>query len=191
VRQGVRAAPKAIRLGRRTHYPPTLVRLTPTELTTRRLILRALVPGLATALRVNRQRDIISVLELEAWVASLPGTGEKILAMQKAGSTLRDIALHLDPSISRVFSRLKAPGPVLADRAGLAVAGARPSVAQLQSGVTARMAASPLAFRRDGGTSADPGVEPSQSRWRPESRASLAERPARVRAMGRPRQGSP
>jgi hypothetical protein len=32
----------------------------------------ALVPGLATALQVNPQRDIISAVDLEVWIASLP-----------------------------------------------------------------------------------------------------------------------
>jgi DNA-directed RNA polymerase specialized sigma24 family protein len=89
----------------------------------------ALVPGLATALQVNPQRDIISAVDLEAWVASLPDADQELLAMRQAGSTLADIAEHLDVSISKVFSRMKVLGLMLADRAGLPVAGTMPSVA--------------------------------------------------------------
>ena len=89
----------------------------------------ALVPGLATALHVNPQRDIISAVDLEAWMASLPEADQDLLAMRQAGSTLADIAEHLDVSISKVFSRMKTLGLQLADRAGLPVAGTTPSVA--------------------------------------------------------------
>jgi hypothetical protein len=89
----------------------------------------ALVPGLATALQINPQRDIISAVDLEAWVASLPEADQELLAMRQAGSTLGDIAKHLGVSISNVFSRLKALGLLLADRAGLPLAGTTPSVA--------------------------------------------------------------
>ena len=89
----------------------------------------ALVPGLSTALQVNPQRDIISAVDLEAWVASLPDADQELLAMRQAGSTLADIAEHLDVSISKVFSRMKVLGLMLADRAGLPVAGTMPSVA--------------------------------------------------------------
>jgi len=89
----------------------------------------ALVPGLATALQVNPQRDIISAVDLEAWMASLPEADQDLLAMRQAGSTLADIAEHLDVSISKVFSRMKTLGLQLADRAGLPVAGTTPSVA--------------------------------------------------------------
>ena len=89
----------------------------------------ALVPGLATALQVNPQRDIISAVDLEAWVASLPDADQEILAMRQAGSTLKDIAEHVGVSVSATFSRLKNLGLLLADRAGLPVAGTTPSVA--------------------------------------------------------------
>jgi hypothetical protein len=49
--------------------------------------------------------------------------------MRQAGSTLADIAEHLDVSISKVFSRLKVLGLMLVDRAGLPLAGTTPSVA--------------------------------------------------------------
>jgi hypothetical protein len=49
--------------------------------------------------------------------------------MRQAGATLADIAEHLDVSISKVFSRMKVLGLMLADRAGLPVAGTSPSVA--------------------------------------------------------------
>ncbi len=88
----------------------------------------ALVPGLATALQVNPTRDIISAVDLEAWMTSLPEDDQDILAMRQAGSTLKDIAEHLGLSISTVFSRLKLLGLVLADRAGLPVAGTAPLV---------------------------------------------------------------
>jgi DNA-directed RNA polymerase specialized sigma24 family protein len=89
----------------------------------------ALVPGLATALQVNPQRDIISAVDLEAWVNALAPADRELLAMRQAGATLADIAEHLDLSISKVFSRLKTLGLILADRAGLPVAGTTPSVA--------------------------------------------------------------
>jgi len=89
----------------------------------------ALVPGLATALQVNPQRDIISAVDLEVWIASLPESDQQLLAMRQAGSTLAAIAEHLDVSISKVFSRMKVLGLMLADRAGLPVAGTTPSVA--------------------------------------------------------------
>ncbi len=38
----------------------------------------ACVPGLATALQVNPQRDIISAVDLEAWVASLPDADREL-----------------------------------------------------------------------------------------------------------------
>ncbi len=88
----------------------------------------ALVPGLATALQVNPQRDIISAVDLEAWVASLAEPDQQLLAMRQAGATLKEAAEHLDVSISTVFSRLKSLGLVLAERAGLPVAGTTPSV---------------------------------------------------------------
>ena len=89
----------------------------------------ALVPGLATALQVNPLRDIISAVDLEVWIASLPESDQQLLAMRQAGLTLADIAEHLDVSISKVFSRMKTLGLLLADRAGLPVAGTSPSVA--------------------------------------------------------------
>jgi len=87
----------------------------------------ALVPGLATALQVNPQRDIISAVDLEAWIALLTDTDQEFLSMRQAGSTLREIAEALDVSISKVFSRLKLLGLLLADRAGLPVAGTAPT----------------------------------------------------------------
>ena len=87
----------------------------------------ALVPGLATALQVNPQRDIISAVDLEAWIALLADTDQEFLSMRQAGSTLREIAEALDVSISKVFSRLKLLGLLLADRAGLPVAGTAPT----------------------------------------------------------------
>ena len=89
----------------------------------------ALAPGLATALQTSPQRDIVSAIDLEAWVASLPEPDQQLLAMRQAGSTLGDIAEHLDVSTSKVFSRMKLLGLMLADRAGLPVAGTTPSVA--------------------------------------------------------------
>lgn len=89
----------------------------------------ALVPGLATALQVNPLRDIISAVDLEVWIASLPESDQQLLAMRQAGLTLADIAEHLDVSISKVFSRMKTLGLLLADRTGLPVAGTSPSVA--------------------------------------------------------------
>ena len=88
-----------------------------------------LVPGLATALQVNPQRDIISAVDLEAWVKSLARADRELLAMRQAGATLADIAESLDVSISKVFSQMKVLGLMLADRAGLPVAGTTPSAA--------------------------------------------------------------
>ena len=89
----------------------------------------ALVPGLATALQTNPQRDIIAAIDLEAWVASLPTTDQELQAMRQAGSTLADIAVHVDVSISKAFSRLMALGSQFADRAGLPVSGTTPTAA--------------------------------------------------------------
>ena len=82
-------------------------------------------------LRAGRRSaaTIISAVDLEAWLASLPENDQEILAMRQAGSTLADIAEHLDVSVSKVFSRLKMLGLQLADRAGLPVAGTTPSAA--------------------------------------------------------------
>jgi len=87
----------------------------------------ALVPGLATALQVNPQRDIISAVDLETWLASLSPMDQELLAMRQAGATLADIAGLLGVSISKVFSSLKALGLRLADRAGLPVGETSPS----------------------------------------------------------------
>ena len=87
----------------------------------------ALVPGLATALQVNPQRDIISAVDLEAWLASLHGQDRELLALRQEGATLKGAAVHFDASISTVFARLKSLGLALADRAGLPVAGTSPS----------------------------------------------------------------
>lgn len=87
----------------------------------------ALVPGLATALQTNPTRDIISAVDLEAWVAALPEQDPELLAMRMEGSTLGDIAERLDVSVSKVFSRLELLGLQLADRAGLPVAGTTPA----------------------------------------------------------------
>jgi DNA-directed RNA polymerase specialized sigma24 family protein len=89
----------------------------------------ALVPGLATALQTSPQRDIVSAIDLGAWIASLPEGDQQLLAMRQAGATLAAIAEHPDVSISKVFSRLKTLGLLLADRAGLPVAGTTPTAA--------------------------------------------------------------
>jgi DNA-directed RNA polymerase specialized sigma24 family protein len=89
----------------------------------------ALVPGLATALQTSPQRDIVSAIDLEAWVASLAPADRELLAMRQAGATLADIAEYLDVSISKVFSRMKALRLQLADRAGLPVVGTTPTMA--------------------------------------------------------------
>jgi DNA-directed RNA polymerase specialized sigma24 family protein len=89
----------------------------------------ALVPGLATALQTSPQRDIVSAIDLEAWVASLPEPDQQLLAMRQGGATLKEAAEKLGLSISTVFARLKALGLQLADRAGLPVAGTAPTMA--------------------------------------------------------------
>ncbi len=67
---------------------------------------RRFVPGLATALQVNPQRDIISAVDLASWMTSLQDTDQELLALRLAGSTLKAIAEHVDVSISTIFSRL-------------------------------------------------------------------------------------
>jgi hypothetical protein len=49
--------------------------------------------------------------------------------MRQGGATLKEAAERLGISISKVFARLKALGLMLADRAGLPIAGTTPSVA--------------------------------------------------------------
>ena len=89
----------------------------------------ALVPGLATALQVNPQRDIISAVDLERFLSGLTEKDQTLLEMRMAGATLKETAEKVGLSISTVFARLKALGLQLADRAGLAVAGTTPTMA--------------------------------------------------------------
>ena len=86
-------------------------------------------PRLATALQNDPTRAIISAVDLEAWVASLPEQDQELLAMRQSGSTLKETAEQVGLSISTAFARLKALGLQLADRAGLAVAGTTPTMA--------------------------------------------------------------
>ena len=87
------------------------------------------VPGLATALQNDPTRAIISAVDLEAWVASLPDADQELLALRQAGSTLKESASKLNLSISAVWARLKKLGLALSDRAGIAIAGTNPSAA--------------------------------------------------------------
>ena len=89
----------------------------------------ALVPGLATALQVNPQRDIISAVDLERFLNGLPEQDQALLEMRMAGSTLKESAEKLDLSISTVWARLKKLGLALSDRSGIAVASTNPSAA--------------------------------------------------------------
>ena len=87
------------------------------------------VPGLATALQNDPTRAIISAVDLEAWVASLPDADQELLALRQAGSTLKESAEKLGLSISTVWARLKRLGLALSDRSGIAIAGTNPSPA--------------------------------------------------------------
>jgi hypothetical protein len=64
-----------------------------------------------------------------ATATSCPEADQEFLTKRLTGSTLADIAEHLDVSISKVFSRMKVLGLVPADRAGLPVAGTAPKAA--------------------------------------------------------------
>ena len=89
----------------------------------------ACVPGLATALQNDPTRAIISAVDLEAWVASLPDADQELLALRQAGSTLKESAEKLGVSISTVWARLKKLGLALSDRSGIAIACTSPSAA--------------------------------------------------------------
>jgi DNA-directed RNA polymerase specialized sigma24 family protein len=87
------------------------------------------LPGLATSLQANPVRDIISAVDLEAWVASLPERDQELLAMRQSGATLTEVAANVGVSVSTAWGRLKALGLQLADRAGLPVPGTTPMFA--------------------------------------------------------------
>ena len=67
---------------------------------------------------------IVSTVDLERWLASLPAADRQLLSLRYEGNTLHEIARVLRSSTSAVFSRLKRLGSALAAHLGLHVHGA-------------------------------------------------------------------
>lgn len=79
--------------------------------------------GLAEAMVANPVRRIVSALDLQAWLASLPDADQVLLAMRMAGYRLKPIAKRLGISTSAAWARCRELGYELAERAHVDVSG--------------------------------------------------------------------
>jgi hypothetical protein len=79
--------------------------------------------GLAEAMAANPVRRIISALDLQAWLASLPEDDQVLLSMRMAGYRLKPIAKRLGISTSAAWARCRELGYELAERAHVEVPG--------------------------------------------------------------------
>jgi len=77
--------------------------------------------GLAESLAANPVRKILSAIDLEAWIASLPEDDQVLLSMRMAGHRLKSIARRLGIRTERAWSRCRRLGHELAERAQLEV----------------------------------------------------------------------
>jgi hypothetical protein len=77
--------------------------------------------GLADSLTANPVRRIVSAIDLEAWISSLPEDDQVLLSMKMAGHRLKSIGKKLGIRTERVWSRCRQLGYELAERAQLDV----------------------------------------------------------------------
>jgi hypothetical protein len=81
--------------------------------------------GLAESLAANPVRKILSAIDLEAWIASLPEDDQVLLSMRMAGHRLKSIARRLGIRTERAWSRCRRLGHELAERAHLEIPASR------------------------------------------------------------------
>jgi hypothetical protein len=77
--------------------------------------------GLAEKTSRNPVGRLNSALDLESWLSSLEPQDRQLLSLRFEGFTLEESAATVGLSVSTVFTKLKALGRELADRAGLAI----------------------------------------------------------------------
>ena len=77
--------------------------------------------GMAESLAANPVRKIVSAIDLEAWISSLPDDDQTLLSMRMAGHRLKSIARRLGIRTERAWSRCRRLGHELAERAQLEV----------------------------------------------------------------------
>jgi hypothetical protein len=77
--------------------------------------------GLADSLTANPVRRIVSAIDLEAWISSLPDDDQVLLSMRMAGHRLKSIGKKLGLRTERVWSRCRQLGYELAERAQLEI----------------------------------------------------------------------
>ena len=77
--------------------------------------------GLADSLAANPVRKILSAIDLEAWIASLPEDDQVLLSLRMAGHRLKSIARRLGIRTERAWSRCRRLGHELAERAHLEI----------------------------------------------------------------------
>ena len=82
---------------------------------------RALELALHARLVEDPTMKLNSAVDLAAWLDTLETQDVTLLVLRQSGYTLTEIAEATDGSTSKVFSRLKALGNELAERAGIAV----------------------------------------------------------------------
>jgi len=76
--------------------------------------------GLALHLSENPVEKLVSAIDLLDWLRSMEPEDLELLGLRQYGFTLEEIAKASGCSTTQVFSRLKALGLALADRAGIA-----------------------------------------------------------------------
>jgi hypothetical protein len=77
--------------------------------------------GLAEAMAANPVRRIVSMLDLQAWLAGLSEDDQILLSMRMAGYKLKPIAKQLGISTSAAWARCRELGYELAERAHVEV----------------------------------------------------------------------
>jgi hypothetical protein len=81
--------------------------------------------GLADFMVANPTRQIVSAIDLEAWMSSLPDDDQVLLSMRMAGHRLKSIGKKLGIRTERAWSRCRQLGYELAERAQLDVPSSR------------------------------------------------------------------
>ena len=75
--------------------------------------------GIAEADVANPARRLVSAIDLEAWLSSLPAEDRLLLALRQAGHKLEEIAEVTGGRASPICQRLRELGRELAERAGI------------------------------------------------------------------------
>jgi len=73
----------------------------------------------------NPTRQILSAIDLTAWMSSLPDDDQVLLSMRMAGHRLKSIGKKLGIRTERVWSRCRRLGYELAERAQLDIPSSR------------------------------------------------------------------